>query len=236
MVFVQQVEDDAVSRGIVSAVVGLAHALELRVVAEGVETEGQAKALYDLGIRCAQGYLWGKPEPMPGQSDLLVLHPPALADDLPGELRRLQAVLQASSSVAQVATVSVQAARRSVGADAGAFAVLGTDGAARMLHAEGYDEDVIARFRVMPLTGDLPTVVALRDRRAVYLQQHALAEHHLRLLRSASETLTALAALPVGEHDVLSVTWSGAVELTPLVRQHLEAMAELITARLKALA
>jgi diguanylate cyclase (GGDEF)-like protein len=235
MVFVQRVVDDAVSRGIVSAVVGLAHALGLRVVAEGVETEEQAAALAELGVVWAQGYLWGAPAPMPGRAEHLDLRPPALADDLAGELRRLQAALSASSTVAQVATVAVQAARRSVGADAGAYAVLGVDGQAHMLHAEGYTDEVIARFRIVPLVGDLPTVVALRDRRSVFLQRHALAEHPHRVVRHASETLMALASLPFGDEAALSLTWNGAVELTSVVREHLEAMADVIGLRLKEL-
>jgi diguanylate cyclase (GGDEF)-like protein len=232
MVFVQRVVDDAVSRGIVTAVVGLANALGLRVVAEGVETEEQAAALREIGVTCAQGYLWGRPAPLPGRAEHLEVRPPSLADDLPGELRRLQAALAASTTVAQVATVSVQAARRSVGADAGAYAVVGPDGAGRLVHAEGYTDEVVRKFRVMPLEGDLPTVVALRERRPVYLQQHALAEHPIRLLRAASETLVAVASLPVGVSDALSVSWTGAVDVTPVVRGHLEAMAVLITARL----
>jgi diguanylate cyclase (GGDEF)-like protein/PAS domain S-box-containing protein len=49
--------DDAV----VAAVIALAHALELRVVAEGVETVGQLEALRAMGCDRAQGYLIGRP-------------------------------------------------------------------------------------------------------------------------------------------------------------------------------
>ncbi|UWN70038.1 EAL domain-containing protein [Anaerostipes caccae L1-92] len=41
----------------------LADALELQVIAEGVETREQAQMLKKLGCRHAQGYLYGRPMP-----------------------------------------------------------------------------------------------------------------------------------------------------------------------------
>ena len=46
---------------VVDAVVKLAQALGLKVVAEGVETEGQANVLRSLGCDELQGYLYAKP-------------------------------------------------------------------------------------------------------------------------------------------------------------------------------
>jgi diguanylate cyclase (GGDEF)-like protein len=235
MVFVQQVEDDAVSRGIVSAVVGLAEALGLRVVAEGVETEGQAAALRELGIRYAQGYLWGQPIPMPGEGQPVLMHPPTLADDLPSELRRLHAVLAASTTVAQVATASVQAARRSLGADGGIFAVLQADGTGRTVHTEGYSDEVVTQLRVITLDSELPLAVTLREGRAVYMQQAEIAVHVNDMLRAASDRVLALGSVPLAGHGALAVSWSGPTEMTRLVREHLEAMADSIAARLDAL-
>lgn len=51
------------SFAIISAVIGLAHALDLRVVAEGIETESQSHILHGLGCDHGQGYLLGRPLP-----------------------------------------------------------------------------------------------------------------------------------------------------------------------------
>jgi len=47
--------------GIVRAVVSLAHGLGVTVVAEGIETEEQARRLRELGCDMGQGYLWAHP-------------------------------------------------------------------------------------------------------------------------------------------------------------------------------
>ena len=49
------------ARSIVQAVVQMARTLELRVVAEGVETTAQRDVLIDLGVNELQGYLFAKP-------------------------------------------------------------------------------------------------------------------------------------------------------------------------------
>jgi len=61
--FIRDLETDDASRAVVQAVVDLAHALDLRVVAEGVETSGQRDIL--LGMRCdeLQGFFFAHPMP-----------------------------------------------------------------------------------------------------------------------------------------------------------------------------
>ena len=49
------------SLAIVQAVVGMAHALDLRVCAKGVETETQLSVLRGLHCDAAQGFLLAKP-------------------------------------------------------------------------------------------------------------------------------------------------------------------------------
>ncbi|WP_249523151.1 putative bifunctional diguanylate cyclase/phosphodiesterase [Modestobacter marinus] len=49
---------------LLGSAVALAHALELTLVAEGVETEEQARVLTELGCPLAQGWLFGRPQPV----------------------------------------------------------------------------------------------------------------------------------------------------------------------------
>ena len=59
--FVKDVDTSPDARAIVDAVVKLAHALGLKVVAEGVETPRQQRALVELGCDELQGFLFAKP-------------------------------------------------------------------------------------------------------------------------------------------------------------------------------
>jgi EAL domain-containing protein (putative c-di-GMP-specific phosphodiesterase class I) len=61
--FVDGVTLDRDDRAIVAAAVGLGEALELRVVAEGVETTEQAVELGALGCRLGQGFLYSPAVP-----------------------------------------------------------------------------------------------------------------------------------------------------------------------------
>jgi diguanylate cyclase (GGDEF)-like protein/PAS domain S-box-containing protein len=59
--FVSKMTADPQSMAVFSAIISLARALRLKVVAEGVETEEQARFLRLLGCDELQGYLFGKP-------------------------------------------------------------------------------------------------------------------------------------------------------------------------------
>ena len=56
--------DPALEGPVAAAVIGLARALGLQTVAEGVEHPEQLAALEGLGFDRAQGYLLGEPAPM----------------------------------------------------------------------------------------------------------------------------------------------------------------------------
>ncbi len=59
--FVDEMGNGETDRAIIDAVVTMAKALDLRVVAEGVESEQQLKGLRDSGISIMQGYLFNQP-------------------------------------------------------------------------------------------------------------------------------------------------------------------------------
>jgi predicted signal transduction protein with EAL and GGDEF domain len=61
--FVSQLSTPGGNAAIVKAIVELAHALDLRVVGEGVESARQLEVLTDLGCDAAQGFHLGRPVP-----------------------------------------------------------------------------------------------------------------------------------------------------------------------------
>jgi EAL domain-containing protein (putative c-di-GMP-specific phosphodiesterase class I) len=61
--FIAGLPEDRASVTLVSSVIGLASAFGLKVVAEGVETEGQLEMLRRLGCDHSQGYLHSRPVP-----------------------------------------------------------------------------------------------------------------------------------------------------------------------------
>jgi diguanylate cyclase (GGDEF)-like protein/PAS domain S-box-containing protein len=61
--FVRDVPADPDDAAIVSAIIAMAHTLEMRVIAEGVETEAQRAFLEAQGCDAFQGYVYGPPLP-----------------------------------------------------------------------------------------------------------------------------------------------------------------------------
>ena len=59
--FVDHVGSSIESQGIVKAVIDMSHSMGYKVVAEGVETEGQLEVLKDMGCDYIQGYYYSKP-------------------------------------------------------------------------------------------------------------------------------------------------------------------------------
>lgn len=62
--FARDLETDSDDQKIVEGLISMAHKLELRVVAEGIETEDQLKFLKSYQCDFGQGYLFSKPAPI----------------------------------------------------------------------------------------------------------------------------------------------------------------------------
>jgi EAL domain-containing protein (putative c-di-GMP-specific phosphodiesterase class I) len=62
MGLVRDVHQKRVSQQVVKAILDLGNGTGATVIAEGIQSEDEAKALLDLGIRYGQGYLFGRPK------------------------------------------------------------------------------------------------------------------------------------------------------------------------------
>jgi len=62
--FVARLPHDASAEALIAAISALCDQLAITVIAEGIETEQQARAVRDLGCRIGQGYLFGHPQPI----------------------------------------------------------------------------------------------------------------------------------------------------------------------------
>ncbi|WP_352337539.1 EAL domain-containing protein [Psychrobacter sp. 16-MNA-CIBAN-0192] len=59
--FISKIVDDHIQFAIVKAILELANALDMQVVAEGIETDEQRQLLLDIGCAYGQGYLFSRP-------------------------------------------------------------------------------------------------------------------------------------------------------------------------------
>jgi EAL domain-containing protein (putative c-di-GMP-specific phosphodiesterase class I) len=59
--FVAELGENRTSTLLTRGVIGLAHALDLKVIAEGVENRGQLDQLREMGCDIAQGFYFSKP-------------------------------------------------------------------------------------------------------------------------------------------------------------------------------
>jgi diguanylate cyclase (GGDEF)-like protein/PAS domain S-box-containing protein len=77
--FINDIPDDPNGSAIVQAIIAMGHALNLKVVTEGVETEKQLQALREFGSDEYQGYYFSRPVPYAQFLQLLLGQPHALA-------------------------------------------------------------------------------------------------------------------------------------------------------------
>jgi EAL domain-containing protein (putative c-di-GMP-specific phosphodiesterase class I) len=71
--FIHHVDREADNAAIVAAIVGIADALGMESIAEGVETESEKRHLMAAGCHLAQGYLYTEPLPL-GQFESWMNH------------------------------------------------------------------------------------------------------------------------------------------------------------------
>lgn len=72
--FISQMEKDDISRSIVQAITTLSHVLNMRVIAEGVESASQFEAVRKMGCDFAQGFYFSKGLPVDQATTFLAEH------------------------------------------------------------------------------------------------------------------------------------------------------------------
>ena len=177
---------------IVGAILPMARALDLEVVAEGVESESKLAHLYALGCRHAQGYLFARPAPMSEIAPLVRQAGSAAADraahpELSAHQSRFKAALAAGD--AEEAGKTIRAALAA-----------GFDGLAVQAQVIGpalhYIGDEWALGRMGVADEHLATAIAERSLAMVFeAMQAGAAEKRGRVVLAAVE----------GEHHVLGL-------------------------------
>lgn len=71
MRFLEDLEQDGRSGNVIASVIRMAKDLDMRVVAEGVETKEQLDFLSRIGCDCIQGYYYSRPLPIHEYVNLL---------------------------------------------------------------------------------------------------------------------------------------------------------------------
>jgi EAL domain-containing protein (putative c-di-GMP-specific phosphodiesterase class I) len=73
--FIVEIAGDPHTASITQAIIKMAHVLGLRVIAEGVEKEGELELLKSWGCDAVQGFYYSRPVPAEGFAALLAVEP-----------------------------------------------------------------------------------------------------------------------------------------------------------------
>jgi EAL domain-containing protein (putative c-di-GMP-specific phosphodiesterase class I) len=84
--FIQDVITDPDDAAITTAIIAMAHILELSTIAEGVETEQQLNFLSARGCDEVQGYIFSRPQPAGKMTTMLLEPRPMLPDGFEQDL------------------------------------------------------------------------------------------------------------------------------------------------------
>ncbi|MDH7794911.1 MULTISPECIES: bifunctional diguanylate cyclase/phosphodiesterase [unclassified Beijerinckia] len=100
--FISEVESSPQAKAIVRAVLALGKSLDISVLAEGIETQGQLSLLTHEGCDEAQGYLLGRPAPLPDliASGQLTLLTPEVLRQAVAKAKEMDKGVSMSSGVA----------------------------------------------------------------------------------------------------------------------------------------
>lgn len=115
--FVSGLDRDRVKRRFVHSIIDIAHSLGSRVIAEGVEQEGELDALMELGADYCQGWLFARPDPAPHlereklESRLVALSGARRSSAAATEIRRLCVALPALDTSLSVAAAAERFSR-----------------------------------------------------------------------------------------------------------------------------
>src|SRR5690606_26516093 len=61
--FIHDILTNEKNKALVKAIIAMANSLEIKILAEGIETEAQLKILKELGCKLGQGFFYSKPIP-----------------------------------------------------------------------------------------------------------------------------------------------------------------------------
>ncbi|MFN2464396.1 MAG: EAL domain-containing protein [Candidatus Dormibacteria bacterium] len=157
--FVDGLGQDSEATAIVAAVMGMAHALGLRVVAEGVETGAQAAQLRMLGCDEAQGYHFARPG-TPGAVDELLMTEAARH---PGSTTRVRGSTQAERVLVVDDTADVRQLAHSSLASAGFEVQEAQSGEEAITLATSFRPDCVVLDVNLPGLSGLEVCRILRD-------------------------------------------------------------------------